>query len=30
MPSSFALRMFNELTLLLALPIILLAVVKPF
>ena len=30
MPTSFALRMFNELTLLLALPIILLAVVKPF
>jgi putative membrane protein len=30
MPSSFVLRMFNELTLLLALPIILLAVVKPF
>jgi putative membrane protein len=30
MPSSLVLRMFNELTLLLALPIILLAVVKPF
>ena len=30
MPSSLVLRMFNELTLLLALPIILLAVAKPF
>jgi putative membrane protein len=30
MPSSFVLRLFNEVTLLLALPIILLAVVKPF
>jgi putative membrane protein len=30
MPSAFALRLFNEATLLLVLPIILLAVVKPF
>ncbi|HEY4975227.1 MAG TPA: CopD family protein [Steroidobacteraceae bacterium] len=30
MPSSFALRLFNEATLLLVVPIILLAVVKPF
>jgi putative membrane protein len=30
MPSSFALRLFNEAALLLVLPIILLAVVKPF
>jgi putative membrane protein len=30
MPSSFALRMFNEASLLLVVPIILLAVVKPF
>jgi putative membrane protein len=30
MPSSFALRMFNETSLLLVVPIILLAVVKPF
>ena len=30
MPSAFALRLFNEATLLLVLPIIVLAVVKPF
>jgi protoporphyrinogen IX oxidase len=30
MPSAFALRLFNEATLLLVLPIVLLAVVKPF
>ena len=30
MPSAFALRLFNEATLLLVVPIILLAVVKPF
>jgi uncharacterized membrane protein len=30
LPSSFALRLFNEAALLLVVPIILLAVVKPF